>query len=199
MERVSPGEGVIGQLDAQAVNAMIGVMEQLHQASIPQKELPTVIQWGAGFHRLRKMFGGGTGPLPASLVQEAEDVFRNLVSSMGPAVLLHGDLHHMNILSAGERSWLAIDPKGVIGERAYEIGAFLRNPMPNLLEWPDLEVRQRQRIIEFSKRTGIQEKRISGWGFSQAVLSAIWSIEDHGRGWEISIRVAKGLRNLAFT
>jgi len=41
-------------------------------------------------------------------------------------VVLHGDLHHFNILSSGDR-WLAIDPKGIIGEPEFEPAAYLEN------------------------------------------------------------------------
>lgn len=198
MDRVRPGTDISGLSDRQAVAAIVEVMEQLHQAPLPDGQLPTVREWGAGFERLRKMFDGETGPLPGNLVRKAEEMFNDLASSMGPPVLLHGDLHHMNVLESGEHNWLAIDPHAVIGESAYEIGASLRNPMPTLLNWPDLQNRQRQRIIEFSERTGFPEDRIAGWGFSQAVLSAIWSLEDHGDGWEVAIQIAKVLGNLAF-
>lgn len=42
--------------------------------------------------------------------------------------MLHSDLHHENILSS-ERGWLAIDPKGVLGKREFEVTAFMRNPI----------------------------------------------------------------------
>lgn len=43
-------------------------------------------------------------------------------------MLLDGDLHHFNILRAHRQPWLAIDPKGLVGDPAYEVGAFLYNP-----------------------------------------------------------------------
>lgn len=35
-------------------------------------------------------------------------------------VILHGDIHHQNILDFGYRGWLVIDPKGLFGERAFD-------------------------------------------------------------------------------
>jgi len=63
-------------------------------------------------------FDGGTGPLPAHLVEEAERLFEELIVSMDEATLLHGDLHHDNILAAERQPWLALDPKGLVGEPA---------------------------------------------------------------------------------
>lgn len=57
-----------------------------------------------------------------------------LAASQDETTLLHGDLHHYNVLSDVRRGWLAIDPKGVIGEVEYEAGAIFRNPN----EMPDL-------------------------------------------------------------
>ena len=66
--------------------------------------------------------------MPARLVEEAEALLAWLVPSQTGPVLLHGDLHHGNVLSARRRPWLAIDPKGVVGERAFDAGALLYNP-----------------------------------------------------------------------
>ena len=76
-------------------------------------------------------------PLPPRLVTEAQRLYVDLLASSAPAVLLHGDLHHGNILRHGE-DWVAIDPKGVIGEPAYECGPLLFNPLPQVASWPDL-------------------------------------------------------------
>jgi streptomycin 6-kinase len=44
-----------------------------------------------------------------------EHLFTELLASMMGPVLLHGDLHHGNILAAERQPWLALDPKGVLG------------------------------------------------------------------------------------
>ncbi len=75
------------------------------------------------------------------------------------------------------RGWLAIDPKGVVGEVEFEIGATLRNPF----ERPDLFVSAaivERRLARLARRLNINLARALEWGFAQAVLSAIWSLED---------------------
>ena len=74
-------------------------------------------------------FEGGTGPLEKSLVERAEHSVANFFSEDYVPMLIHGDLHHYNILIVGKYSWLAIDPKGVIGPAAYEVGPLLMNPL----------------------------------------------------------------------
>src|SRR5438105_1948740 len=72
--------------------------------------------------------------IPADLVAEGEEVYSRLCASQVHPTLLHGDLQHYNVLFDARRGWLAIDPKGVVSEVEYEIGAFLRNPF----EQPEL-------------------------------------------------------------
>lgn len=55
------------------------------------------------------------------------ELVAELVASPASRLLLHGDLHQFNILAAG-KEWLAIDPKGLIGERECEIGPLILNP-----------------------------------------------------------------------
>jgi streptomycin 6-kinase len=110
---------------------------------------------------------------------------------MAEPVLLHGDLHHFNILAAERQPWLALDPKGVVGEPAYEVGALLRNPYPEFLTWPNLDRVLARRVNQLAEELGFDRERLVGWGFAQAVLSGWWSYEDHGHGWESGIALAE--------
>jgi streptomycin 6-kinase len=112
---------------------------------------------------------------------------------MSTSLILHGDLHHFNILSAEREPWLAIDPKGVVGEAAYEAGALLRNPLEDMSQYPHI---LKRRIAILSEMLDIDCQRILGWAVAQAVLSAWWSYEDHGQGWEPGVALAETLNNL---
>ena len=155
-------------------------------------------QWrAAGLDRMRHRFDGGTGPLPRPLVETAERLFAELLNSMQQPVLLHGDLHHWNILSAERQPWLAIDPKGIVGEPAYEVGAILRNMAPHLLaqtqphgrsHWRQIIARRADILAD---ELGFDRERLLDWGLAQAILSAWWSIEDHGHGWQWAVHCAQ--------
>ena len=136
-------------------------------------------------------FGGGSGPFPDPLVAQAEQLFAELIATMAEPVLLHGDLHHENILDAGDGRWLAIDPKGLIGEPAYEVGALLRNPLPRLLAAPSPGRILARRIAQLAEELALGRTRLRDWALAQAVLSAWWSYEDHGHGWEPAIALAE--------
>ena len=192
LERLRPGAPLSSLADdEEATSIAARVMRRLWRPVPPEHAFPTVERWTRGLERLRARFGGTSGPLPADLVDQAEGLFDELIGSMAEPVLLHGDLHHGNILAAERQPWLALDPKGVIGEPAYEVGPLLLNPMPHLLTWSQPGRILARRVDQLAQELGFDRARVRGWGLARAVLSARWSIEDHGRGWEYSIACAE--------
>ncbi len=194
LERLQPGTMLTTLADdGEATRIAAGVMRELWRPPPENQAFPQVRNWMGGLQRLREHFGGTSGPLPEWLVARAEQRAAELLPTMGRSLLLHGDLHHYNILQAERAPWLAIDPKGVIGEAAYDTGALLRNPIPQIGVQSDLPAIMAQRVDILSRSLGLDSKRILGWGLAQAVLSAWWSIEDEGGGWEPAIACAEAL------
>jgi streptomycin 6-kinase len=177
LERIAPGDALTQKVlagdDDGATAVLCDVMTALHRDAPPPGELATVEDWGAD---LSQDYAAG-GPLPLALVSRAAAVFDELCRSQGARVCLHGDLHHDNVLFDAKRGWLAIDPKGVIGERAYECGAFLRNPTEDAARFADPAIIDR-RVRIICERLGLDRARVIGWCFAQAVLSAVWALQD---------------------
>jgi streptomycin 6-kinase len=147
--------------------------------------------WFDGFKRLHQRYGGGTGPLPEKLVETAEILSRELLTENKDEVLLHGDFHHFNVLES-ERSWLAIDPKGVVGPKGYEVGPLLINPVPDFLNGSNPRAQTEKRIDILSEVLDMERERIHSWAICHAVLSAWWSLEDNNQGrGEYSLRCAE--------
>ncbi len=190
LERLQPGRPLTAVEDDEEATALAAnVMKNLRRPVPPDHGFPTVSGWARGFERLRSRFDGGTGPMPEGLVVEAETLFAELLASEGEGLLLHGDLHHENILSAGGGSWLAIDPKGVVGEAAYEAAALLHNPV-EALDTPDPRKLLERRLVVLSAELGLDRARIRAYGLAQAVLAAYWSLEDGGRVWDEALTFA---------
>ena len=196
LERLRPGRPLadLGN-DEEATSAAAGVMKQLWRPAPQDHAFPTVSGWARGFERLRRRFDGGTGPMPEGLVGEAEALFAELLDSAGEPLLLHGDLHQENILSAGREPWLAIDPKGVVGEAAYDTAALLHNPV-GTLDAPDPRGLLERRLDVLSGGLGLERARVRAWGLAQAVLAAYWSLEDGGRVWDEALAFARLLAEI---
>jgi len=182
LERLNPGTSLRKVVDDEkAMSIAADVMKRLWRPAPAEHTFDTVEKWGKGFDRLRQHYHGGHGPFPKALLEEAETLYAELSASMGERMLLHGDLHQDNILASERNGWLAIDPKGLIGEPAYETGALLHNFLPELLEMPDPKRVLARRIDQLSEELGFDRARVRGWGLSQAILSVWWGIEDSGQ------------------
>lgn len=90
------------------------------------------------------------------------------------SIPLHGDLHHDNIVSS-DRGWLAIDPKGLRGDAAYEVANVFRNPIgANKLV---TDPRRIQALADaFATRLEFNRKRVLGWAAAHSALSACWDL-----------------------
>ena len=177
LERLDPGEELVNLVmrgaDDEATTILAQVIAKLANHTAPA-ERPTVANWGRGFERYLR---SGDAQIPYGLVKQGQAVYEHLACSQRTTMLLHGDLHHYNVLFDHERGWTAIDPKGVVGELEYEVGALLRNPF----ELPELftnraTVERRLKIL--TTLLPLDHTRTLKWSFAQAVLSAIWSVED---------------------
>lgn len=182
LERALPGEPLSRLEDDDQVTAIAAdVMRAIWRPIPDPSPFPTVADWLRAFARIRAMFDGGSGPLPEAALARGESLGRELLAS-APAqpMLLHGDLHHDNIVSAQRMPWLVIDPKGVTGDPCFEVGALLSNPYDRIMAWPVSEwpARMARRVDILTERLGFPRERIVAWGMTQATLSAAWGVED---------------------
>jgi len=180
VERLEPGEQLVSLVrrgnDDEATEVLAQVIERLANHA-PPDECPSVTDWGRGFERYMR---SGDQRISHGLVREAQQVYEALASSQTNTMLLHGDLQHYNVLFDRERGWTAIDPKGVVGELEYEVGALLRNP----IELPELFTNRatiERRVEILTALLPLDHTRAIQWSFAQAVLSAIWDVEDGNR------------------
>ena len=90
---------------------------------------------------------------------------------------LHGDIHHDNILLHQERGWLAIDPKGLLGDRHYDLANALCNPRqyPEIVRDPARALLQARNL---ATRLALDLQRLLSFAFCYACLSAIWCEQD---------------------
>jgi streptomycin 6-kinase len=173
MQRAVPGSTLkeyFPDNDIDATKILCTSIKELHKASIPESH---------NFYHLSELFKTLDQKLdiPDEILTKAKHLRDDLLKSTTKEVLLHGDLHHDNILQNGD-NWLAVDPKGYIGDPAFEPAAYLCNPIPELLQ----ENRPREiienRINICSTELGIDSRRIADWVYAKSVLCWAWSLED---------------------
>jgi streptomycin 6-kinase len=177
LERAMPGESLVRMATSGGENAATAIFAAvIHRMAgcTPPDRCPTLHDWAKGFER---HIASGDVRIPRDLVNDAYRQYRQLAASQAEITLLHGDLHHYNVLMDTERGWLAIDPKGVVGEVEYELGAIFRNP----IERPDMFTSPHvieARLQTLTRALDVDVERVLRWAFAQAVLSAIWAIDD---------------------
>lgn len=157
-----------GGRDDEASGILCATIEHLHRprAGRPDAELAGLREWFASLHAVR-----ADGPRFARSWSVADDLLR----TSRDEVVLHGDVHHDNVLDFGERGWLAIDPKNVIGERGYDYANLLTNP--DLATASDPERFHRQLGV-IGAASGLDRDRLLRWVVAFAGLSAAWFLED---------------------
>lgn len=181
LERIEPGTLLADLAPARdddacdAIAAVIAGFQRPEHAADPAfAAMPTLRERLADLD-VHRAAHDGHDPLPGAVVATATRVAGQLLDSARPDVLLHGDLHHDNVLLDQRRGWLAIDPHGLRGDATYEPSALLYNPLPL---GPQVARLAERRCRRLAAATGFAEERIRGWGYVQAVLSAVWSLDE---------------------
>ena len=179
LERADPGtpaSALVPHEDAAALAALLSVRRALHAAPVPPDgELPALSRLGESFDRYLRTFPDG-GPLSRRHVETAGRLFAELCSSAPETVVLHGDLHHENVLRSGGGQWLAIDPHGWVGDPGYDLGAILYNPLS--LDDPAMLDLVPGRLEHMVAEAGLPRDRVVAWCFVKAVLSDVWNTEE---------------------
>jgi streptomycin 6-kinase len=98
---------------------------------------------------------------------------RELLAAPRDPVVLHGDLHHDNVLDGGARGWLAIDPKGVFGERGFDYANLFRTPDAAIALAPGRMSRQADIA---AAAADLDRRRLLTWIHAYAGLGAAWSL-----------------------
>ncbi len=156
--------------DDEATRTLCAVIATLHRhdAVCPPRDLVPIESWFKDLWPAAERCGG-------ILMQSASSA-RELLATPRDIVVLHGDIHHGNVLDFEERGWLAIDPKGLLGERGFDYANLFCNPEddPGVAE-PRRFMRRLDIVAEAS---GLDRSRLLGWILAWAGLSAAWRLDD---------------------
>lgn len=184
MERAM-GQQSLAQLsqsgqDDEACRIACRVIAQLHAARSGPP--PALVPLHERFAALRDCNAPET-----SVLHRAQQAMHALLAQPQAAVCLHGDVHHHNILEAGARGWLAIDPKGLWGERGFDYANLFCNPDAATACDP---ARFPARLAIVAAHAQLPPQRLLQWILAWAGLSATWHQED-GTSPAIALQVAQ--------
>lgn len=145
--------------------------------------------------RFSELFVAAAEPGANPLFLRGAKVARALLDAPLNTAVLHGDLHHDNVLRSSTRGWLAIDAKGLRGETTYGGAMAVLNPMNAgvAIDAPD----RIERVISIlAAKMDVSPDRLTRFTFAHACLSASWLLEtdtfSSNRALEIA-QVTEGL------
>ncbi len=187
MEQLVPGEPLkylVKEDDDKATRIICQLIRDLHGFQHPDF---------TGFKHLSELAGSLSilqGKIDPILLHKAQDLFSQLCKDKSQDVLLHGDLHHDNILSSGSE-WKVIDPHGYIGDPAFASSTMIYNPGDLYPQKCSLSDTIHRRLQILCEELPYDAKRIKAWAFCMTVLSIAWSVEDHGAIPDFDLKVAQ--------
>ncbi len=189
LERLEPGV-MLSEVksEEEAVFHYVDVWQALRRPAKPS--FPSIYQWFNGLDEYMKRNPKEEGPISNELLAKAGQYVRHIQTTSAGDELLHGDLHHYNILYDQRRGWCAIDPKGVIGDVYFDFVPFLFNELhsPSVLK---------QRVESISNLLYINKKRLLKASIALLTLQTCWAVEEEGdwRGMLTTIQLLDDLLN----
>jgi streptomycin 6-kinase len=198
--RSSPTPGTALSLERNEMRALRMVADALRQLWIaPPAGMQTLAaevgMWGS---TMPERFESVHQPFDEQLMRDAEVMFRSFGPSQMDAVLLHGDVRLDTFLLDGERA-VAIDPKPLAGEPAFDVAALLRDGPGDLVRDP-VAGRQRLqgRLDQLTDLLDVRASRVRGWAFAVAVDTGLYAYETGDiDGGDLMIEVARLCQSLS--
>lgn len=154
--------------DDEATRIMVRTAARLHAPRpTPLHNSATLEHW---FRSLEPAAGAH-----GSTFADCLKIANGLLAAPQQLSILHGDIHHRNILDFGERGWLAIDPKRIYGERGYDFANIFANEELPTTRAP---ARLQRQLPIVAREADIEPSRLLKWIVAYSGLSAAWFLED---------------------
>ena len=154
--------------DDEATRILCAVAAQLHAPVT--RPIPALVPLEQGFAAL-----WDAAALHGGILEHCARTARELLAAPRDVTVLHGDIHHGNVLDFGRSGWLAIDPKGLYGERGFDYANIFCNPDSESALAPGAFAR---RIEIVANASGIDRRRLLQWVLAWTGLSITWMLED---------------------
>ncbi|MBM3207233.1 MAG: hypothetical protein FJZ57_01315 [Chlamydiae bacterium] len=170
IEEIRPGntlKQLAKQNENEATLLFCQLLKKMYVKTSSSTKLPTVKGWLSSIQ--------GNAKLSHETLVAAGKAIKFTENYPQETCILHGDLHHENIVYSQDKGWVAIDPKGVIGFTGFETAIFLLNPIN---ETPNLE-RLFNRLAILHQELNLDPILLKNLAFLRAVLGFIWDVEEN--------------------
>jgi streptomycin 6-kinase len=161
--------------DREACEIVAGLYPMIHVPALPQLRTVTsyVERWTDDLTALPN-----DAPIPRRMREQCVSLTRDLVADPASVgVIIHGDLHHHNVLAADRAPWLVIDPKPMSGDPHYEPAPMLWNRWEDIVAG-DARDNLRRRFHTIVDAAGLDEDRARDWVVVRMIHNASWDVID---------------------
>ncbi len=154
--------------DDEASRIICATVAKLHAPrSKPHPPLIELHEWFRALAPAAQTYGG--------ILSDCDRIAAALLSDPRDRTVLHGDIHHSNILDFRTHGWRAIDPKALLGERGYDYANIFANH--DLAAIADSN-RLRRQLGIVSAAANLEPRRLLQWIAAYSGLSAAWFLGD---------------------
>lgn len=192
LEHVLPGNMLLGLTEEATVHHFASVWKAIRRTVDANANHPSIGDWMTSLDRYLKNIPEDA-PIAKDYIFQAKAYHEEIKQTSSGAELLHGDLHHENILYSEKVGWIAIDPKGVIGDSYFDVVSFLTN---HLFEKSNPRELLEVRVNLLCSELQLDKSRLLKAAVALSILYAVWGIEDHTDDWENSFTCAKWFQEM---
>ena len=145
---------------------------------------------------LREFAASDRPGVPNDLVLRGKALLEEMLAAPTSTSLLHGDLHHHNILWQDGAGWTTIDPKGLLGERGFDVTAWMMNPW-GFPTTPDFLPKANRRLDILANELGEDRTRLAQWCLVFAALNLCWSLDvEQPEDFSADVTILKNMSTL---
>ena len=192
--RAAPTPGTSLGAERNPMRALRLVAEALRTLWIPAPEglQPLTAEVRAWSAEMPARFESAHRPFERQLLVDAQQLFRAFGPTQSTGVLLHGDARLDAFVMDGDRA-IAVDPKPLVGEPAFDVASLLRDKPAELVTDPVAGREQLQgRLNQLTDQLDVEASRVKGWAFAVAVDIGLVAYETGDpNGGDLMIEVAR--------
>ena len=189
LEKAEPGKSLKElKNNVQETAVAAEIIKRIARTKPPKYNFPYLNNW---FEKAFFLASRSSKPeynrFKTRLIPESNRIIKIL--NLNNNLLLHGDLHHENILWDNKKGWIVIDPKGVIGDWRFECGRFMHNQLTTSSTKRELIDVLKERADIFAAKLNLSVSEVLMVAFLDCVLSNLWTVEDKYGNLEQDLKI----------